>query len=189
MAVLGTLETVKPRWQFSIRSLLWFMVVVALLLAGFVQWRKLRSAERALARIAWATGDLSIPSGKFQLLVNKLVDTDDTKAYEIRFEANEPHQVRVDGEMSVTSPSEDGSMHLVQIKIVSMFDSMNHHLITMTSVGSAGGGATGHTIYPLKKEVKPPGLIDIEVQPGLYDLAEPVEIYREQGKPVMLTVK
>jgi hypothetical protein len=179
----------SPRWQFRVQSLLWLTVVVALALACFVQSRQLREAERALARNLWASRDTLIPAGKFRLLVNKMIDDDDLKLYVIRFEANEQHYVTVGGTSTLTAPADHIDVHWAEVKIIATYDSTPRRLTSLTRTSTGHGWAGGKTIYTLPPGAKPEDFLKINIQPGLYDLKQAVEIGHEDGKPVMLTVK
>src|SRR5437762_2202807 len=90
-------ERPRPPVRFSIQSLLWLTVVAALVLICYIQSQKLRNARSALARNAWAGSDVAIPTGKFRLLVNKIIEEHDTKICVIRCETNEEHYVSAGG--------------------------------------------------------------------------------------------
>jgi hypothetical protein len=178
-----------PLWQFRIQSLLWLTLVVALALACFVQSRQLREAERALARNEWASRNTTIPAGKFRLLVNKMIDDVDLQLYLIRLEANEQHYVSVGGSTTLTSLADNSDTHWTEIKIVATYDSTPRRLTLLTRTSSGHGWAGGKTIYTLRPDQKPEDVININVEPGLYDLKQAVEIGYEDGKPVTLSVK
>jgi hypothetical protein len=163
--------------------------VIALALAYFVQSQKLSTSQRALSRIAWAGGDVAIPAGKFRLLVNSIVDDPDLIVCVIRFEANRECYVSADGQSSTTSPLKDSDVHWAEIKIVANYDATTRRFSLLTRVGSDIGYAGGKSVYSLRPEDKPEDFLKITVKPGLYDLKQAVEISREDGKPVMLTVK
>jgi hypothetical protein len=172
-----------------LRSLFWLAIVIALALSCFVQSRRLRDAEAALARNSWAIGNAAIPAGKFRLLVNDLIDNDDIKVVVIRFEANEEHFVTVDGAGCLTSPNEDGVVHWAEIRVVANYDSLARHLTKLTQVTSDSGTAGGRTIYPLRKEQNSTDFMSVNVKPGIYDLKEAVKLYRKPDGVGMLTVK
>jgi hypothetical protein len=176
--------------RFSLRSLFWLAIVIALALTCFVQTKRLRDAEAALARNSWAIGNAPIPSGKFRLLVNDLIDTDDMKVTVIRFEANEEHFVTADGAGCLTSAVDDGGMHWAEIRVVASYDSMAKHLTTLTQVKSGSGTAGGRTVYPLREDRTPKEFMTLNVKPGIYDLKQVVELYRNpEGSLGTLTVK
>jgi hypothetical protein len=175
--------------QFGIRSLLWLTAVVALLLICLLMSQRLRRAEQALARTAWATSDVSIPPGKFRLLADTIVDDSDLKVLVVRFEAGRECYVSVDGQSSITTQMPDNDTHYAEITIVGNYDQTPGRFTLLTRVGSGGGYAGGKSIRTLRPATAPADLLNITVQPGLYDLSQPVEIYRDEGKPVMLTVK
>jgi hypothetical protein len=180
----------RPRWQFRIQSLLWLTLVIALALACFIQSRQLRDAQLALARNSWASRDTLIPSGKFRLMVNRIADDSDLKVFVIRFEANGRHFVSAGGQSSTTSPmTDDDVTHWAEITLVGNYDSTDRHYSLLTRVRSGVGYAGGKSVHTLRPQDKPEDFWKITVEPGLYDLNQSVEIYRENGKPVMLTVK
>jgi hypothetical protein len=177
-----------PR-QFSIQSLLWLTIVAALVLTCFIQRQKLRNAQFALARNAWAGSEVAIPPGKYRLLVNKIIDDHDIKVCVIRFEANDEHYVTADGASSTTTRADDGRTHWAEIQILASYDSTLRRMTTLTRVKSSGGWAGGQSIYTLPPDAKPDEFVKITVEPGIYDLAQPVEIGSIEGKPVILSVK
>jgi hypothetical protein len=184
-----TTPGIKLPLRFSLRSLFWLAIVIALALSCFVQTRRLRDAEAALARNSWAIGNAAIPPGKFRLLVNDLIDNDDVKVVVIRFEANEQHFITADGGGCLTSPNEDAAVHWAEIRVVASYDSLARHLTTLTQVKSESGTAGGRTIYPLRKEQNPKDFMAVNVKPGIYDLKQAVELYRKPEGAGMLTVK
>ena len=181
-------ERARRPLHFSIQSLLWLTIVAALVLTYFIQSQKLRNAQFALTRKAWAGSEVTIPSGKFRLLVNKIIDDHDTKVCVIRFEANDEHYVAVDGASSITTRADDGRTHWAEIQILASYDSTLRRMTTLTRVKS-GGWAGGQSNYTLPPDAKPAEFVNITVKPGVYDLTQPVEIGFIEGKPVILTVK
>jgi hypothetical protein len=182
--------SIRSEWpQFGIRSLLWLTVVVALILACVRLSQRLQQTQQALARTAWAASDVSIPAGKFRLMVNKILDDQGLKVCVVRFEANRECYVSVGGQSCMTSPMENGETHWAEIKVVGNFDKMDRHFTLLTRVGSAVGHAGGKSTYPLAENANVEQFLSITVEPGMYDLNEPIEIYREDRKPVVLTVK
>ena len=175
--------------RFGLRSLLWLTVVIALGLCCVLQRRELSRTQLALALTAWATSDVSIPAGKFRLMVNRIVDDNDLKVCVIRFEANRECYVSVGGQSSITSPMEDSEIHWAEIKLFGNYDAMDRHFSLLTRVGSGTGYAGGKSVHTLRPDDKPEDFLNITVKPELYDLNKAVEVYREDGKPVMLTVK
>jgi hypothetical protein len=187
----GEAQTERAKWplHFSIQSLLWLTIVAALVLTYFIQSQKLRKAQFALARNAWAGSEVTIPPGKFRLLVNKIIDDRDTKVCVIRFEANDEHYVSADGASSITTPADDGLTHWAEIQILASYDSTLRRMTTLTRVKSGGGWAGGQSVYTLAPNAKADEFVNITVKPGVYDLTQPVEIGAIEGKPVRLTVK
>jgi hypothetical protein len=185
----GGLLPRRSFWRFSLRDILWLVVVLAVTLSCWVQTRRLRDAEVALARNSWAYGNDPIPAGRFRLLVNRLIDNEDIKVVVIRFEANEEHFVTVDGAGTRTSPNEDGTTHWSEVRVVAAFDSMANHLITLTQAKSDAGTAGGRTIYPLRQGQSPKDFMAINVKPGLYELQQAVELFKKPEGIVTLTVK
>lgn len=187
----GEAHAERPRLplHFSIQSLLWLTIVAALVLACFIQSQKLRSAQRALARNAWASSEGTIPPGKFRLLVNKIIDDRETKVCVIRFEANEKHYVAADGTSSITTSADDGRTHWAEIQILASYDSTLRRMTTLTRVKSGGGWAGGQSIYTLLPDAKPDKFVNIIVESGIYDLTQPVQISAIEDKPVILSVK
>jgi hypothetical protein len=175
--------------RFSLGSLFWLAIVIALALSCFVQSRRLRDANAVIARNSWANGSALIPPGKFRLLVNDLIDNDDMKVVVIRFEANEQHFITADGAGCLTSPSETGAAHWAEIRVVASYDSLAKHLTTLTQVKSESGTAGGRTIYPLRNERNPKELMGVNVKPGIYDLKQVIELYRKPDGVGTLTVK
>jgi hypothetical protein len=184
-----TTRRIKLPLRFSLRSLFWLAIVIALLLSCFVQTRRLRDAEAVIARNSWAIGDAVIPSGKFRLLVNDLIDSDDMKVVVIRFEANEQHFITADGAGCVTTPNETGAAHWAEIRVVATYDSLAKHLTTLTQVKSESATAGGRTIYPLRNEQNPKEFMAVNVKPGIYDLGQVIELYRKPDGVGTLTVK
>ncbi len=175
--------------HFSIQSLLWLTIVAALALTCFIQSQKLRNAEIALARNAWAGRDVTVPTGKFRLLVNKIIDDKNTKVCMIRFEANDEHYVAVDGALSLTTPADDGLTHWAEIQILASFDSTTRRMTTLTRVKSGIGWAGGESIYTLPPAAKPDEFVNITIEAGVYDLTQPVTIGSVEDKPIILSVK
>jgi hypothetical protein len=175
--------------RFGLRSLFWLAIAIALALTCFVQTKRLWDAEAALARNSWAIGNATIPPGKFRLLVNELIDTEDMKVTVIRFEANEEHFITADGAGCLSSKMEGGGIHWAEIRVVASYDSLAKHLTTLTQVKSASGTAGGRTIYPLRKDPTPEDFMTIEVKPGIYDLKHSFELYRKPNGVGTLTVK
>jgi hypothetical protein len=175
--------------RFSLQSLLWLTIVAALVLTCLLQSQKLRNAQIALARNAWASREVAVPSGNFRLLVNKIIDDRDTKFYVIRFEANEEHYVSADGAMSITTAADDGRTHWAEIQILASYDSTLRRMTALRRVASGSGSAGGQAIYTLPPNAKPDEFVNITVKPGVYDLTQPVELGSIGGKPVNITVK
>jgi hypothetical protein len=175
--------------RFSLKSILWLIVVFALAMSCLVQTWRVRDAEVALARHSWAYGNEHIPAVTFRLLVNRLFDNDDMKVVVIRFEAIEEHFVTADGAGCRTAPSEDGPTHWAEIRVVASFDSMANHLTTLTQVKSESGTAGGRIIYPLRQDQDPKGFMAIDVKPGVYDLKQSVELYGKPDGMGILSVK
>jgi hypothetical protein len=85
---------------------------------------------------------------------------------------------------------EGGDTHWAEIRVVASYDSMAKHMTTLTQVKSASGTAGGRTIYPLRNDPTPDDFMTVKVEPGLYDLKQPVELYRKpEGSIGTLTVK
>ena len=84
---------------------------------------------------------------------------------------------------------EDSETHWAEIKLLGNFDSMDRHFSLLTRVGSGTGYAGGKSTHTLSPKDKPEDSLNFTVEPGLYELNQAVEVYREDGKPVMLTVK
>jgi hypothetical protein len=187
----GEAHSERARWplHFSIQSLLWLTIVAALVLTYFIQSQKLRNAQFTIARNAWAGSEVTIPPGKFRLLVNKIIDDHDTKVCVIRFEANDEHYVAADGASSITTTADDGRTHWAEIQILASYDSTTRRMTTLTRVKSGGGWAGGQSIYTLPPDAKSDEFVNITVKPGVYDLTQPVEIGSIEGKPVILSVK
>jgi len=185
----GSLRPSRFFWRFSLRDLLWLVVVLAITLSCWVQTCRLRDAKVALARNTWAYGNNPIPAGKFRLLVNRLIDDDNIKVVVIRFEANEEHFITVDGAGTRTSPNEDGTTHWAEVRVVAAFDSLANHLITLTQAKSDVGTAGGRTIYPLRQGQSPKDFMAINVKPGLYELQQAVELFKQPDGIGTLTVK
>lgn len=185
----STAERVRRPLRFSLQSLLWLTIVLALLLTSLIQSQKLRNAELALARNAWASSEAAVPPGKFRLLVNKIIDGRNTKIYVIRFEANEEHYVSADGASCITMPADDGRTHWAEIKILASYDSSARRMTSLTRVQSGSGSAGGQSIYTLPPSSNPDEFVAITVKPGVYDLTQPIELGSVEGKPVHITVK
>jgi hypothetical protein len=179
----------KPLFRFSLGSLFWLAIVVALALSCFDQMQRLRDAEAVIARNSWATDNAAIPSGKFRLLVNNVIDDDDMKVVIIRFEANEQHSITADGAGCGTSPIDDSAVHWAEIRVVASYDSIARHLTTVTQLKAESATAGGRTIYPLRKEQDPKEFMAVTVKPGIYDLKQVVELYRKPDGVGTLTVK
>ena len=131
----------KRLFRFSMHSLLWLMVVAALSLTCFIQYRKLRQTEAALSRTAWAGSETFIPSGKFRLLVNRIIDDHEIKMIVIRFETNDQKYLTVDGASSITALSIDGQTYWAETQILSSYDSSHRRMTTLTRVKSGAGWA------------------------------------------------
>jgi hypothetical protein len=175
--------------RFSLGSLFWLAIVIALALSCFIQSRRLRDARAVIARNSWANDSALIPPGKFRLLVNNLIDNDDMKVVVIRFEANEQHFITADGAGCVTSPNEVGAAHWAEIRVVSSFDSLDKHLTTLTQVKSESATAGGRTIHPFRNDQNPKEYMGVHVKPGIYDLKQVIELYRKPDGIGTLTAK
>jgi hypothetical protein len=175
-------------FRFGTRSVFVLMLIVALALSCIIEWRKLRDAERALTRNAWAHQAVYIPAGKFRLMVNEIMDDKDAKVFVLRFEANEQHYVSCNGSACLVESDADG-VYWAEIRLVSTYDSMARHVTVISQVKSGAGAAAGRTIYPLAADVDGGKFVAFRAEPGIYDLNEAVQLGRVNDKPLILNVR
>jgi hypothetical protein len=195
MSTLTNQQTSEPtaasprRLRFNIASLLWLFVTVALALMCFLQTRKVMEAERALARNAWAQQSTSIPAGKFRVMVNSIVDDAEQKIIVVRVETNDAQYIGADGARTFMEPTNNGMPRWGEVIILFSYDSTTGKLTELTRTKCRGGWAGGRSIGTLPPGAKPADHVKITIQPGLYDVGQPIELYKLGDQSVPLLVK
>ena len=157
-------HTITPgaaqRMQFSLKTVLLVVSVVAVACSFFMQQRRLNESQSALSRYEASQIPTSLAPGQFRVIARSILDTDHVKVVAYRIESANEHfaTVKSEGDSNGCKSKYDPKTHLHWTEATILFDHIksDNKVKMMPKVGGAQGYTLAHVPdgYSLTDAVK-----------------------------------
>ncbi len=178
----------RPRFQFSIRSILAIAAFVGMACAITIQNLRLAEARASLSRYESSLIPTSLQPSQFRIITRVALDTDHVKVVNYRIESLGEHFANIqsggDGNGAGADYDAQTGLYFSEVTILLDHTKSTNSLKVMPKVG----GAQGYSIQNVAEDFSLEDAVTFHDEDHVHERDESIELFRLDGRPYSLTL-